>query len=203
MIFVGIDLAGSEKNPTGLAIIVAENLENLELNLISKIIVKNVLTNDEVINEIRSLQQEPVIIAIDAPFSVPQKGPWRLSELQLLTKGFKPVSSLLPAMHMLVIRAIKITEMLKTEFPDAKIIETFSHAIDSILKIDRTEFIQTMIQQERLEKYGKWKRGRISTDEYDAILCALCALYHAQNRTEIIGDKNNPLDQIVLPTSQK
>jgi predicted nuclease with RNAse H fold len=58
---IGIDLAGSSRNPTGWALLKGKAVKNL------------LLYTDNEISE-NTLRNHPALIAIDAPLSLPQKG---------------------------------------------------------------------------------------------------------------------------------
>lgn len=193
MIAIGLDLAGKDTNPSGFCTIFckesAHSFQSL-IDNIEKVIVEDLLLNDEIVTRIKEIN--PNMTAIDAPFSI-SKGPWRSSEMFLLTKGFKPVSTQLLNMRGLAERAIQINNQLV----GYRKIETFSKAIESILQINKESFLDSI--RDRLEKKGNWNRGKISKDQYDAILCGLCALLHLQNKTELLGNKLDSTDLIVLP----
>ena len=110
-----------------------------------------------------------------------------------LGKGFKPISTKLENMKTLAVRAIK----LNNELEKYNRIEVFSRSIEKQLGKDKDYLIGTL--RTRIEKRGNWERGKISKDQYDAILCALTAMLYKKGLTEIVGDKANILDQIVLP----
>jgi predicted nuclease with RNAse H fold len=167
--YVGIDLAGKEENPTGFAI------------LNKNIITKKLFSDDEIINEIENIK--PDIIGIDAPFSFPKKGYWRESDLHLKRNGFRPLSPRFPSMKILVRRAQRLIEKLQ-DLQNYKIIEVFPRATEKILFLNK-EFFEN--------KLGK----KISKDEYDAILAAIIAKFYFEGKFRIYGKNEN--DMIVVP----
>ncbi|MFH0836797.1 MAG: hypothetical protein V1870_01585 [Candidatus Aenigmatarchaeota archaeon] len=182
MIAIGIDLAGKDTNPTGFCVIEFNDSDSL-LGCIEKITVNLLQTNDKILEKIA--QTNPHIIAIDAPFSKPLNGPWRKSELLLLSRGFKPVSSQLQNMGILVDRVVELNKDLTNH----RVIETFSRAIGPLLEINKNMLITSL--------EGKLEQKKLNKDQYDAILCALTAMLHLKNKTEILGNTEN--DMIVLP----
>ncbi|MEM7819204.1 MAG: DUF429 domain-containing protein [Candidatus Aenigmatarchaeota archaeon] len=128
MYFVGIDLAGKDKNPTGFAIV------NDEIK------TKKLFSDDEIINEIENTK--PEIIGIDAPFSFPKYGYWRESEIELKKDGFKPLSPKFISMKILVRR----TQNLINRLQGYKVIEIFPKATEKILFLNKN-FFENRIQK--------------------------------------------------------
>lgn len=198
MIAVGVDLAGKNTNPSGFCTVFFKESEINSMkdviDNIEKVIIEDVLSNDDLVNRIKEIN--PNMTAIDAPFSI-AKDVWRSSETFLLTKGFKPVSTQLLNMRALAERAIAINNQLV----GYRKIETFSKSIETLLEINKDYLLDQI--RDRLEKNGNWDRGKITKDQYDAILCALCAILHMQNKTELVGNKLDSTDLIALPSLQR
>lgn len=119
---LGIDLAGKEKNPSGVAL------------LNQKVTVKELYNDSDILNFVE--KTKPTIISIDSPFSIPQ-GYWRSSDLQLKEAGFKPLSPKFPTMQMLTRRAMKLLAVLRKKY---HVIEVFPRATEKILCADKTTF---------------------------------------------------------------
>jgi len=154
---IGIDLAGKFENPTGFCSMTDEGTET-----------KLLFTDEEIINEVNMIK--PDCIAVDAPFWLPTRGAWRSGEEKLLRRGFQPISSLLPTMRILVLRASRLVNNLREN--GYKVIEVFSSASESIL--------------------GLTKEPRKNKDEYDALLCAITAKAYLEGNYE-------DLDGIIIP----
>ena len=167
---IGIDLAGFSKNPTGLAI--------FEFNK-DKIKTMICHDNEEILKII--YEENPDIIAIDAPFSFPTNGYFRKSEIALKRAGFKPLSPLFRGMRPLVERAIKIVKILREK--NFNVIEVLSSAIKKVLMTD--------------DKIIKSKYPYASKDEIDAILCALTGKLFLEGKTKAYGNEIN--DKIIIP----
>lgn len=121
----GLDLAGKEKNPTGLCILKFQEKEEINTKL--------VFSDEEIISQIEKAR--PDLISIDAPFDFPEEGYYRESEVLLKRKGFKPLSPLFPGMRPLVRRAKQLVEKLKTK--NYKVIEVFPSASEKILGLTK------------------------------------------------------------------
>ena len=154
---VGIDLAGKFENPTGFCSMTDNGTET-----------KLLFSDEEIIDEVEMIK--PDCIAVDAPFWLPNKGAWRTGEEKLLKRGFQPLSSLLPNMRLLVLRASRFVKVLREK--GYRVIEVFSGASESIL--------------------GLSKEPRKNKDEYDALLCALTAKSYLKGEYE-------DLDGIIIP----
>ncbi len=150
---VGIDLAGKEENPTGFCVLRASGAKT-----------KKVFTDEEILQEIRKLK--PQVVAIDAPLWLPKPGvAWRIGEILLMQRGFRPLSLLLPSMRMLALRAKNLAREIRKM--GIEVIEVFAGASEKILGL-------------------KKERGK-SKDEYDALLCALTAKAYVEGKYEDLG----------------
>ncbi len=155
---VGIDLAGKEENPTGFCVLRVTGAKT-----------KKVFSDKEILEEIT--KAKPQVVAIDAPLWLPPEGvAWRICELLLMKRGFRPLSLLLPSMRLLALRAKNLAQNIRKMGID--VIEVFAAASEKILGLE--------------------KEKRKSKDEYDALLCALTAKAYLQGNYENLGG-------IVLP----
>jgi hypothetical protein len=154
---VGIDLAGKFENPTGFCSMTDSGTET-----------KLLFSDEEIINEVEIIK--PDCIAIDAPFWLPNQGAWRPSDEKLLRRGFQPLSTLLPTMRLLALRASRLVKVLRER--GYNVIEVFSNASEKIL--------------------GLSKEPRKNKDEYDALLCALTAKAYLEGNYEDI-------DGLIIP----
>jgi len=161
---VGIDLAGLETNETGFCV--------LDFNGEDKVIVKRLLTDREILQEIEKVNDEKKIdvIAIDAPFDFPKSGLYRPGEKKLLERGFKPLSPMFPGMKPLTRRGKLLSTILRKD--GFLVIEVFSRASEKIL--------------------GLKKSRRANEDEYDALVCALTGKAYLKGEYE-------DLDGIIIP----
>jgi len=129
----------------------------------SKSEVKLLHTNEEILCEIE--RANPELIAIDAPFGFPEKGWFREADKLLKEKGFKPLPPVWPGMRPLVERAISLVKFLRHK--GYRVIEVFPRASEKIL--------------------GLQKAGRVNSDRYDALLCALTGKAYLEGNFEDIS----------------
>jgi len=146
---VGIDLAGKDKNPTGFCVLTDYGSKTY-LYFKNKEILK------------RIYEQQPDVVAVDAPFDFPKKGYFRPGDQELQKRGFHMLSPKFPGMIPLVERAKKlVAELRKKGF---KVIEVYPRASESILGLSM-------------------KKGS-NEHEYDSLLCALTGKYFLEGKTE-------------------
>jgi predicted nuclease with RNAse H fold len=179
--YIGIDLAGSPKRPSGICIL------DEEMNAQTFI----VYSDEEIIKIVKDVK--PLVIAIDAPLFLP-KGRKSLSERgdvhlrscdrELLKMGIKFFPITLGPMRMLTERGIKLRAIL--EGLGYKVIETYPGAAQDILKIPRKK--DPVGLENGLVKIGiKIKKSNLSNDELDAITCALVAKMYFENKYSALG----------------
>jgi len=193
MLVIGLDLAGSEKRPTGFCIL--EKM-NVETNL--------VYSDEEIIQKIEKLK--PTVIAIDAPLSLP-KGRKSIEERtnvhlrecdkELLRRKIKFFPITLGPMRKLTERGIRLKNILEEK--GFKVIEVYPGGAQDILKIPR--------KQNGLDKLVKGlKKLRIkglnesmSDHELDAVTCAFVGKLFLEGKSETLGEEKG----IVMPRQVK
>ena len=98
---IGIDLAASNKNPTGWAILKNKNVKTQLL-----------YTDNEILEN--TLQNQPEIVAIDAPLSLPKNGEFfRKTDKEMIRKGYRVLPPNFPAMKKLTLRAIRLNKIIE------------------------------------------------------------------------------------------
>ncbi len=144
----GIDLAGKEKNDTGVCIYFLKELD--EKPAVRTFIAR---TDEDILELVKN--NMPKVIAIDAPLSFPkqEEGYFRKADRLLIDRGFRVLSPVFRGMRILVKRAINLKS--KLEGIGCKVIETYPHAVQEIFGLEKPE--------------------NKSQDEFDAFLCALAA----------------------------
>lgn len=184
MKFLGIDLAGSEKRDTGIAVI-DENLNVLHVSIVHK--------DSEIIETTKRFR--PEIIAIDAPLSLPRGRKnidenngihFRKCDLELRKMKIKFFPITLGPMRMLTKRGIKLKG--KLEALGYKVIETYPGAVQDILKIPRKSKGIEKLRNGLLKIGIKNIPERSTHDELDAITCALIAKNYYMGDYVEIGD---------------
>jgi len=191
MKILGLDLAGSEKRKTGVAIL------NEKLEARSFILFKD----KEILDLVE--KERPDLICIDAPLSLP-KGRKSLKkksrihfrkcdrELQRLQIKFFPIT--LGPMRKLTERGIKLRKILEKKY---KVIEVYPGATQDILNIKRKnegiEKLKKGLEKLKIKILNKNPNG----DELDAITAAYTGWLHLRKKTISVGEKRE--GQIVLP----
>ncbi|MEM3696070.1 MAG: DUF429 domain-containing protein [Candidatus Bathyarchaeia archaeon] len=172
-IIIGIDLAGTPKNPTGWA-------------LWKDKMVKTALvyTDEEILEGV--LSHAPSIVAIDAPLRLPKEGILRKADKEMIRLGYRVFPPSLPAMKKLTLRAIKINKLILEK--SYKIIEVHPTSTRKALSMPLKEWERIQIALQTLGVEGDIKTRPLTSHEIDAVTAALTAYLHMQNLTEAIGD---------------
>ncbi len=180
-IIVGIDLAGSEKNTTGLARLHVVDIDS------SKILVSLVIKKAKSDSEIINFCKDANIIAIDSPLTLPvNEGEFsRELDKEMTKKGYRVFPTLFGGMKQLTYRAIN----LKKQLTDGKKIVIEVHPTSSLKKLKLTH--HDIFSLLKLNK-------NLSKDEADAVICALTGFAYFLNEVEKIETKDGVL---YLPSS--
>ena len=180
-IIIGIDLAGTETNPTGLAVWKTKTVSTC-----------HVYKDQEILESLQNLKQ--ALVAIDAPLSLPKEGIMRSANRQMRKRGYPVFPPRFPAMQKLTLRAIKLTQKTKEEF---EIIEVHPTSTRKALKIPTKDWkkIQTIFIRMGLE--GNLKTRVLSPHEIDAVTAALTGHLYLKGKTELIGNQEE--GYIVVP----
>lgn len=193
---VGIDLAGSEKRPTGFCCLDGMNVKCC-LVYKDKEIVKNVLV------------AHPDIVAVDAPLALP-KGRKSLEEKcdkhlracdrELLRMKIKFFPITLGPMRMLTRRGMKLKKLLERR--GLKVIETYPGAVQDLLKIPRKQAGLEKLRKSLIKMgfKGDVENKNITGDELDAITCAIAGKAYLEGNYIAIGDPEEIM--MILPKPQ-
>lgn len=194
-VVAGVDLAGSEKRPTGIAFLEGRSL----------IEVSSVFTDEELISKI--CNYKPTLIGIDAPLTLPRgrqiiesrDGPkFRECDNELRRLGIKFFPIVLGPMRMLTMRGIRLKEKLVTL--GFKVVEVYPGATQDILGIPRKSRGLRMLRL-GLEKWVWGNLSGLSGDELDAVTAALTVRLYVEGKGEFIGDPEEGL--ILIPKVDK
>lgn len=171
-IIIGIDLAGIPKNPTGWAA-----LKNRE------ILAYQLCTDKEIIET--TLNYRPILVAIDAPLSIPKEGLLRETDREMYKHGYPVFPPLFRTMKKLTVRAIKIAEEIKKE--GISIVEVHPTSTRKALEIPSKDWkrIQAIFLQMDLK--GDLEKRTLATHEIDAVTAAFTGYLYLQGKTELIG----------------
>jgi predicted nuclease with RNAse H fold len=181
-IITGIDLAAMPKNPTGLA--------SWKNKLISTC---HLYENKKILEQLTKIK--PVLVAIDAPLSLPKEGAMRKSDREMCRRGYPVFPPRFPAMEKLTLRARRITQQIKKE--ELHIIEVHPTSTRRALKMPAKNWkqIQSVFIQLGLE--GDLIAHALTPHEIDAVTAALTGYLHLQRKTEFVGNEEE--GYIVVP----
>ncbi len=180
---IGIDLAASSKNPTGMALL-KSNVAKTSL----------VYTDSEILETI--VKSHPALVAIDAPLSLPEKGEFfRKADTEMIRKGYRVFPPNLPAMKKLALRAIRLNSLIEEK--KYKAIEVHPTSTRKALQMPPKDWkaIQEILKS--LGMKGEVETRPLVTHEIDAVTATLTAVLHVKGQTELIGD--NKKGYIIVP----
>jgi len=171
---IGIDLAATSRNPTGWA------------TLKNKTVQTRLLYTDKEILE-NTLQNNPALIAIDAPLSLPKNGEFfRKTDKEMIRKGYRVLPPNFPAMKKLTLRAISLNRVIEEK--TYKAIEVHPTSTRKALEMPLKDWGAVQEILKTLGLKGELETRPLATHEIDAVTAALTAVLHLQGQTELIGD---------------
>lgn len=177
---VGIDLAGRANNPSGFALFSDRGLD-----------VRLVYSDEEMIELCE--RERPVLIAIDAPLSLPRRGNLREADASLIKRGLRVFPPTFSGMRSLTERGMRLANEFRAK--KFRVIEIHPRTSGVILfkSQDRRRWI------DELGKRGWRLKGDESEHEVDATVAALTGVLHIQKKTEEVGAAKE--GTIVIPRS--
>ena len=178
-IILGLDLAGSPQNMSGYA----------ELNLLNHTITWGAIYEDnEILNLVRKLK--PIILAIDAPLSLPRRGYMRDVDRLMHKLHFPVLPPRFRGMEMLTRRAM----MLVSKFPkDIEIIEV--HPTSTLRALEQRYRVRGLHEIFKMLALSPLKDS-FNRHERDAILSAITGYFFYMERSLIVLGVEG---EIVLP----
>lgn len=180
---IGIDLAGTSKNPTGWALLKGKTVETCLF-----------YTDSEILEN--TARNAPALVAIDAPLSLPKKGEFlRKADREMIKKGYRVFPPNLPAMKKLTLRAIRLNKLIEEK--KYKTIEVHPTSTRKALQMPLKDWkaIQEILKTLGLK--GELETRPLASHEIDAVTAALTAVLHLKRQTERIGD--NEKGHIIVP----
>lgn len=196
---IGIDLTGSDRRPSGWALLDGRD-----------VITELIATDDEIVE--RTIEARPTLVSIDSPLSLPggvfsvkqwakrRRLPiYRQCELALKRMGISVFWCLLPTMAGLTQRGIKLAKTLRHH--GIEVIESYPGAAQDILRIPRKG---ASLEELRWGLHGLGLRGpflsrRASHDEIDAITSALVGLFYVADEYIALGNERE--NYLIIPSS--
>jgi predicted nuclease with RNAse H fold len=171
---IGIDLAGISKNPTGWALLEGKTMKT------------SLIYTDKEILEIITRNQ-PSLIAIDAPLSLPRKEEhFRKADREMIKRGYRVFPPTLPAMKTLTLRAVKLNRLIEENA--YKTIEVHPTSTRKALQMPLKDWKTIQENLKTLGLKGEIERRPLATHEIDAVTAALTATLHLTKQTEQVGD---------------
>jgi len=186
-ICVGIDLSAKPENPSGWAKLVKLS-ENFRID------TRLLYRDEEIISH--TLKFCPLIVAIDAPLSLPKPNVhFRKAEIELRKLGVSALPLSFRSIQTLSIRGYTLAENLRSR--GIKVIEVYPNATRSILSLPskKAEFRVQHLQKLGLETRKKY----LTHHEVDAILSAYTAWLYVNGKAEKLGNEGE--GEIVIPKS--
>lgn len=174
---IGIDLAGKEKNPTGIGV-----LKNRRIKT-------GLFHSDEEIIE-RCESENPSTISIDAPLSFPDVGSFRKCDNELIKRGYRVFPPGFGGMKVLTERGIHLSKELRGN--GFEVIEI--HPLTSGMILFETKNRENWLSS--LSKQGWELECGVSEHEVDSMIAAFVAFLHMRGETERIGEEGK---EIVIP----
>jgi len=186
---VGIDLSGSEKRPTGWALLEGKHVQTSLLK-----------TDEEIIET--TIKVNPDLISIDSPLSLPKGrdctkdscecrkfGIMREAERILRSRGVYVFPCLIRSMQPLTERGIRMRD--EFEKRGFSVIESYPGAAQDILRIIRKKVSREDLKQglENIGLVGKFADERNSHHELDAITSALVGYFYLVGEYEALGNE--------------
>ncbi|MEM3363909.1 MAG: DUF429 domain-containing protein [Candidatus Micrarchaeia archaeon] len=180
---IGIDLAGSEKRDSGLAIM----RKNVFIH------VGIVHTDNEILKIIK--EAKPKLVAIDAPLTLPkgrksinQKNDvhFRECDIQLRERRIRFFPITLGPMRMLTKRGIKLKKQIEKQ--RRRVIEVFPGASYDIWNVERKNKGKIL---GLFKKMGfKFVKRVYTQDEIDAMCCAITGLFALKKKATSLNGKD-------------
>ena len=195
--YVGVDLAGSVRRPTGVCVI------DDQLRVACSV----VHTDEEVLGLVDRSGSK--VVAIDAPLALPigrhclgehcrGREHFRVCDLALRRMGIRFFPITLGPMRMLTQRGMHLRRKLENRH--VEVVETYPRASQDLLGIRRKQHGLKLLQDSLRELgcSGDINNRQLTGDELDAVSCAVVAKDYSERNFLAIG---NPFEiMMILPS---
>ncbi|MDE2498563.1 MAG: DUF429 domain-containing protein [Alphaproteobacteria bacterium] len=197
-IFVGIDLTGSERRPSGWAVLKDRS-----------VFTKRLGSDDEIVDA--TVNVNATVVSIDSPLSLPRgrtsvtdddparktAGIMRECERTLKKRGVNVYPSLIPSMQSLTKRGIALATRFRSL--GLPVIESFPGAAQDIMGIPRkrTSLDQLRLGLQEFGLSGPFEHEPLSHDELDAITSAVVGAFFWSGHFEALGNEDE--DYLIIP----
>lgn len=171
---VGIDLTGSERRASGVAL-----LDDFTLRFTERL-----YTDGEI--EEMAIGSNADVVSIDSPLSLPENPQkiYRDCELELKRRGIGVYWCLLPSMKNLTMRGISLANRLRAK--NFSVIESYPGAAQDILNMPRkSKGVEKLASA--LAEYGIVGNLGVTHDELDAVTAAIVGILYLKGDYEALG----------------
>ncbi|MEM3823910.1 MAG: DUF429 domain-containing protein [Candidatus Bathyarchaeia archaeon] len=182
---IGLDLAGKEENPTGLAALTGK-----------RVYASIIYTNKEILEKVLSIK--PKIVAIDAPLKPPKEGFLRKADRELIKMGYRVFPPAFPGMKALTLRATNLNKLITEK--GLKTIEVHPASTRKALGMPWKNWRDVQKIFEKMGLEGSLKERNLTAHEIDALTAALTAHLYLKGLAETLGDEGEGL--VVIPKMQ-
>ena len=183
-IIAGVDLAATPLNPTGWATLKGRVVSACHL-----------FSDKEIVSKI--IECKPTLIAVDAPLSLPKNKKFtRKADREMQKRGYPVFPPRFRTMEKLTVRAIKLTQRVRSEGFD--VIEVHPASSRKALRMPTKEWSKIQKTLANMGFEGDIKARTLTAHEIDAATAALTGYLHLKQKTELIGDRIE--GYIVVPT---
>ncbi len=201
-VVIGIDLTGSEKKPSGVALICGNEVKT-----------SLIFSDDDIIEYV--VKNKCNLVSIDSPLSLPEgrisafdddpnrqtAGIMRICERKLKKRGVNAYPALIPSMQKLTQRGILISNRLrKLGIP---VIESFPGAAQDVLQIPRKRTDIHYLKKGLIDfgVRGEFIEKNVSHDELDAITSALVGQFFISDYYDKLGSRSE--NYLIIPAMYK
>lgn len=193
---VGLDLTGSERKATGVAVLEGSRVETCSL-----------YSDDDLLQFIE--EKKPRIVSIDSPLGLPGGGDQinpaagivRVAEQDLSSIGIPAYPALIDSMKALTLRGMHMRNRIQSLACSPTVIESYPGAAQDILCIPRKQKSLRLLR-DGLKELGVTGPGLHSTshDEIDAITSAIVGRFFEAGSFEPMGVLKEA--QLIVPKVQ-
>lgn len=180
---IGIDLAGTENRETGWALLYGCKVEILTFH-----------SDDEILR--KTLESNPLLVAIDAPLTLPKDGKMRLADREMKKLGYSVLPPLFPGMKDLTLRGIRLASKMREN--GIRVIEVHPTSSRKALGLPVIKDVkQIRLALLKLGLRGDIEKDKVTIHELDAVIAALTAKLHLDGKTIKVGSERE--GYIIIP----
>jgi len=134
-----------------------------------------------------TLNSQPILVAIDAPLSLPRKGLMRKTDRDMHKQGYPVFPPLFRTMKKLTIRAMRIAREIEKE--GISTLEVHPTSTRKALEIPSKDWKETQKIFLQIGLKGDLEKRTLTAHEIDAVTAVLTGYLYLQGKTELIGNE--------------